>query len=653
MRFTMMALKHRAGAMWPVIVALMTVSGLCRAQIGLPSQGGTAPAGLEVEEIAPSNAAYAPGDTVVIGLRLKIPAGYHLYANPLGPGVGRPVTIRIEGASGVGWIDIKMAPAERYSPESGAWVWAWEKETAFFPCGIARTVGVTNGSIVIDALICNTSCVPLHYSIPFTVRIDSAAARREPFPAGGGLRSWFALSQVSMAPEPAIPPPVAESSSLFAAIKMPGALPASSPAWHYRPREAGTGFSLVTALLFAFLAGIILNAMPCVLPVLGIKILSFAHGRSDSRAHRVLKSIAFASGVLAVFMLLAALASFANFTWGKQFQDPAALIAIIAIIVIFALGLFDVYTLIVPAALSHLPRGRGERFAGIFFQGVFATLLATPCSGPFLGAVLAWSVTRHPPVIFMVYGALGLGMAFPYVILSFSHALAKRIPKPGPWMEDGKRIMGFLLLAMAAWLLAGLPARRIPGAIFFCLAVAFAVVVYARLAPWSASFPRKSVALLAALSIAAGGGYISFVAYHSPLSTSNSVFSQERGEASEASEATAVWREFSPDSLIRANGEGRTVIVDFTASWCLNCQYNFATALNTPEVTALIGRKNILALKADLTSPNPAADSLLHVLGSRSLPFLAIFPGEAPGEPIVMRDIVVKSRLLKVLGKVK
>jgi thiol:disulfide interchange protein DsbD len=365
----------------------------------------------------------------------------------------------------------------------------------------------------------------------------------------------------------------------------------------------------------------------------------------------VLKSLAFACGVMAVFMLLAGLASFANFTWGKQFQDPAALIAIIAIIEVFSLGLFDVYSLIVPAALSNLPQRRSERFAGIFFQGVFATLLATPCSGPFLGAVLAWSVTRHPPVIFMVYGALGFGMALPYIILSISRSLAKWIPKPGPWMEDGKRIMGFLLLAMAAWLLAGLPAQRIPGAIFFCLAVAFAVAVYARLAPWNASLLRRSVALLAALAIAAGGGYLSFVEYHPSFSRSNPLYPQERGEASLG--GSGVWQVFSPDSLIRANGEGRTVIVDFTASWCLNCQYNFAAALNTPEVTGLIARKNILALKADLTSPNPAADSLLHALGSQSLPFLAIFPGETPGEPIVMRDIIVKSALIKVLGKVK
>ena len=130
------------GAGLPVIIALLHgFRHSVRAGMRRLRTGGSAPAGLEVEEIAPSNAACAPGDTVVIGLRLKIPAGYHLYANPLGPGVGKPVAIRIEGATGVGWIDIKKAPAKRYTPESGGWVWAWEKETAFFPCGIARNSG--------------------------------------------------------------------------------------------------------------------------------------------------------------------------------------------------------------------------------------------------------------------------------------------------------------------------------------------------------------------------------------------------------------------------------------------------------------------------------------------------------------------------------
>ncbi len=556
--------------------------------------------------------------------------------------------MRIEGAAAVEWVDIKKAPPERFTPASGPWVWAYEKEAAFFVRGVAQAAGVARGSIVTDALICNTSCYPLHYSIPFTVRIDSAAPPQEAFAANRGLSSFLSISGETMAPGAAAPQAASvETAAPYAAIRGIGVLRAEAiPAWYYRPREERAGFHLMAALLFAFLAGIILNAMPCVLPVLGIKILSFARG-GESRAAARVHSLAFTSGVLAVFMLLALLAAFANYTWGKQFQDPRALTAIIAIIVVFALGLFDVYTLIVPAGLAGLPREKRNWFAGHFFQGVFATLLATPCSGPFLGAVLAWSVTKPPHVIFLIYGAIGLGMAFPYVLLSINRSVIQWLPKPGRWMEDGKRIMGFMLLGFAAYLLSGLPAGRIAGTVLFCISVAFAVVLYARFAPWHATFPRKFIAAVAALAIAAGGGYLSFVAVRGTQAVTDSAPAQPGGEVS------TVWKRFSADSLLRANKQGRSAMVDFSAAWCLNCHYNFITALNTPEVLGLIRQKDILALRADMTMPDPVQDSLLHSLGSQSLPFLAIFPGENPHEPIVMRDIVRKSTIVKALRRLK
>jgi thiol:disulfide interchange protein DsbD len=629
---------------------VVAVTALLGALVAPALAGGPPLPGLDIVEVAPSRAAYAPGDTVLLGLRLKIPAGYHLYGNPLGPGIGKPVAIRIDGADGVEWLDIKMAPAEKFYPETGDWVWAWEKETAFFPRGIARRVGEERGAIILDGLICNTSCLPLHDSIPFTLLVDSAAPRGGAFTASGQLRSRLERSRQTMAPGSPPLPVAASAGSPFAAIRGAGTS-VRIPAWNYRPRETGTGsgLSFLPALLLAFLAGIILNAMPCVLPVLGIKILSFAQGRSGSRGETLLHSLAFASGVMAVFMALAGFTAFANYSWGEHFRNPWALTGLIALIVVFALGLFDVYTLIVPAGLSNLPQARRKGFFGDFFQGIVATLLATPCSGPFLGAVLAWSVTQSPPIIFLVYGALGLGMAFPYVLLSSDRSLVRLIPRPGPWMEDGKRIMGFLLLAFAAYLLAGLPAKRIPGVVFFCVTVAFSVVVFARLAPWQASLRRKLLAALAAAALSAGGWYVAAALYHpSPSMPDASGLQQGIAPAG----AAAAWVPFAADSLQGANAAGRTTIVDFTADWCLNCRYNFITALNTPEVVALIREKNILALKVDLTAPDPTGDSLLHSLGSRSLPFLAIFPGNRPDEPIVMRDIVLKSRLLKVLRQV-
>jgi thiol:disulfide interchange protein DsbD len=619
----------------------IAVAALTAAAMG-PMAAAAAPIGLDIAPPVLSKSVYAVGDSVLIGLHIGIPAGFHLYGNPLGPGIGRPLSIRVEGAEPADWLDIQKIPAEKFTPAAGPWVWAYTKETTVFPRGVAQTVGTVRGSIIIDALICSSSCYPLHYVIPFTLRVDSVPAPQQSFAGDKKLQALYAAATETMAPGAAAPRQLeAPPGSPMAAIIFPAAAHTPAvPVWHYHPREGRSSFNLLAALLIAFIAGIILNAMPCVLPVLGIKILSLGRG-SEGRAAAWSHGIAFASGVLAVFMLLAALAAFANYSWGKQFQDPRALTAIIAIIVLFALGLFDVYTLIVPAGIANLGQSR-TGVGGYLFQGVFATLLATPCSGPFLGAVLAWSITQSPQVIFLVYGAIGLGMAFPYVLITTFRPLARIIPKPGRWMEDGKRIMGFLLLGFAAWLFAGLPAGRMPATILFCIAVAFAVMVYARIAPWDASRIRKFIALAAAAGIAVLGGRLAFVVFPPSMATTLP-----------GATAAGTWDRFSADSLMRANEEGRSAIVDFTASWCLNCHYNFITALNTPEVNALIAQKNILALKADMTMPDPVQDSLLHALGSQSLPFLAVFPGNRPYEPIVLRDIVTRGAVMRLLRGVK
>jgi thiol:disulfide interchange protein DsbD len=280
--------------------------------------------------------------------------------------------------------------------------------------------------------------------------------------------------------------------------------------------------------------------------------------------------------------------------------------------------------------------------AGDFFKGVFATILATPCSGPFLGAVLAWTLLQPPAVIFIVYASIGAGMSFPYVLLSASERVSRLLPKPGKWMQDFKVIMGFLLLGFAAYLTVGLPTDRIMPTVLFCVAFAFSVVVYCRVAPWGSSLRRKAIALLLAFGAAAGGLYGSFDIVY-PL------YSSVNGERVGAS--ANVWKRFSADSLLNANREGRPVMVDFTASWCMNCQYNYVAVLSKREVMDLIKKKNVLALKADMTMPSVVQDSLLHSLGSRSIPFLALFPGERPGEPVIMRDVLTKGRVIRELEK--
>ncbi|MGA2508349.1 MAG: cytochrome c biogenesis protein CcdA [Chitinispirillaceae bacterium] len=595
----------------------------------------------------PSKEAYSPGDTVIVALRVQLPSDFHLYGNPLGPGMGKPLMIGVKDAKNVRWLDIVKTNAVMFRPIYGDWVWAYTKEAFFFLRGLAGSAGLVEGKAIFDGLICSAACYPVHYEMPFDMHIVKNVRPQRHFASDKKITSIFNRCTETIAlqsdhgqtkfQQSAVALPQAFGTELTHADKM--------PEWKYSPVENRTVLNLWLAIVVGFLAGMILNAMPCVLPVIGIKILSFAHVQSRGRKKAVIHSLAFSAGVISVFMLLAVLASFADYSWGKQFQDPRALVAIIALVVVFALGMFDVYIIAVPASVTSFEKKNHPGMWGEFFKGIFTTVLATPCSGPFLGAVLAWSVLQPPIVIFIVYGSIGAGMAFPYVFLSASGRFARLIPKPGRWMQNLKKSMGFILLGFAAYLMLGLRTYMIVPTLLFCTVVAFSVVVYNRFAPLGSSFVRKTRAFLLAFVIIGSGYCISFIIIYHPLFPVSTV-SKDEGD-------NAVWRKFSADSLLAANAAGRNAIVDFTANWCMNCQYNYIMVLTKREVTDLIRKKNVLALKADMTLPDQVQDSLLHSLGSQSIPFLAVFPGDRPYHPIVIRDILTKRKLMKVLNQLR
>jgi thiol:disulfide interchange protein len=243
----------------------------------------------------------------------------------------------------------------------------------------------------------------------------------------------------------------------------------------------------------------------------------------------------------------------------------------------------------------------------------------------------------------MVFLSLGLGMAAPYVLLSVWTGLLKWIPKPGRWMDDLKRVMGFLLFGFALYLMIGLPQYMILTTCGLCLSVAFGILLYFRFAPLGSPLKKKLIIGLWTLLATFAGGYASFMLLSGP------------GEQEKTLESEGVvtnrWEAFTPEKLLNAHARGQHVMIDFTASWCMNCQYNKLTVYYSKEVTDLIFKKNILALKADLTNSNPAAESLLQHLGSRSIPFFAIFPGDDPYKPVIIRDIVKKKDVVRMLSQ--
>jgi|WetSurMetagenome_2_1015567.scaffolds.fasta_scaffold00378_8 thiol:disulfide interchange protein len=598
-------------------------------------------------DITLDKSSYSPGDTVIAVLHVVIPEKFHLYGNPLGPGIGKPAKLRVYSHGGIRWIGGFKTRPKRFYPEIGEWVWAYEKEAWFFLKGVldAKAPTTIEGTVFFDGLVCATSCLPVSIEKDFTVEVGNAAPGPS-FGSAPNLRVLFGQAENMdfQALSSKQPPAQAAPSSGQLTFAIPPPSPREAPpAWDYEPIENKVSLNLLLALLFGFIAGLILNVMPCVLPVIGIKILSLANAGGASRKAALLRSLAFAGGMMLVFMALATLASFAHLSWGQQFQSPWFLLALIVLTVVFALGLFDVYVLVVPNSISTLSRKSDSGYAGEFLRGMFATLLATPCSGPFLGATLAWTLTQPTPVIFLVFASIGTGMAFPYVVLSASRTLARLVPRPGKWMEDFKNLMGVLLLAAAVYFLMGLPKDMVVSAVGLSVAVAFSVVFFFRFAPFGSSWKRYAVSACVATALAAAGFYLSFGVIYRNTSSQAAMKADERIQ----------WEDFSPKTLLDAHAGGRHVMVDFTADWCLNCQYNLITVFSSKEVADLVVKKNVLALKADITTSNPAAESLLHALGSRSVPFFAVFPGDDPYHPIIMRDILGKGAVAKVLKKLR
>lgn len=590
---------------------------------------------------------YTAGDSIIVALKCRIPEKFHLYSNPLGPGVGRPLNLILSQNNGITWLEARKSKAKKFQPDFGDWVWAYENEALFFIIGtITDTAkGNINDTVTIDALICHTACVPLRIDQSFTIPITRKKINSVPFEHHPSIKKSFENAEqihFTLQHSAAMPDMVHLSDIKINMLEAGDSATPSSFHWQYVPREKTMEYNIFLAIILAFFAGVILNVMPCVLPVLGVKILSFSENAKGNKKNAVLRSLAFAAGMISIFLILATFAAFAGLSWGEQFQNPVMLVVIICIIFVFSLGLFDVFMMIVPSGIAGLDYAAGKKkgFWGDFTKGVFTTILATPCSGPFLGATLAWTLLQRPVIIYTVFIAIGCGMAAPYVLFSTSSSLMKLIPKPGKWMDDFKHVMGFLLIGFAVYLMIGLPEDfRIP-TIGLCVFLALAVMVYSRFAPYGSPVKRKIIVWLAVLGIGAAGWYLNFVVLYSVTS---------REIAEKIDTQSNVWEEFSVEKLNAAHASGQHVLVDFTALWCMNCQFNKITVYQSKEIQALLKEKNIRALRADLTNENPPAMSLLHHLGSRSVPFCAVFPADQPNEPFILRDIIRKKDLVKIL----
>jgi thiol:disulfide interchange protein DsbD len=419
-------------------------------------------------------------------------------------------------------------------------------------------------------------------------------------------------------------------------------------------QQPSTFSSLWAALFSGFLGGLILNLMPCVLPVIALKIFGFVAQAGRSRRAILGHGLAFAAGVFAWFLGLGAVivglrAAGDGATWAFQFQNVWFNLALAAIVLVFALNLFGVFELVLPGrATTRLGEaGAHEGWVGSFFQGAFATLLATPCTGPFLGASLGFAFSQPAVVTMAFFACMAAGLALPYVVLSAQPAWVRFLPKPGAWMERLKQFMGFPLLAALLWLLYIVGQQRGPDAIVwagaFLLALALACWLYGLASAPAAR--RRAIPLLVALALVLGGGWL-FLGRLFP--------SAAGAQSSTVENADGIpWQPFTQTALDRLLAGGKPVFVDFTAAWCLSCKYNERAAIDTPAVRAKFRELGIVPLRADWTNANPEITAALQRFGRVGVPFYVLYPAGKPNAPITLPELLTEQIVLDALAKAR
>lgn len=495
-------------------------------------------------------------------------------------------------------------------------------------------VSVTGfGGVAVQALLSGLLCSPVSCT-PASGELNLAwsALELKAFPPAQEQPWWpdyRAGKDVLIDPPEGSAPVVASSTSPDTAREVPGeseryvsVISALEPSFFIRSLEVQY---LGQALLFGILAGLLLNLMPCVLPVISLKFtalmaVSAMTDRSEqARAFRN-HCLIFALGIMFWFVILAFLLGGAGWAWGELFQQPVIIVGLGMVLFLLGLSLFGVYSLpILNLKIASDSHPHWQSFA----SGLLATLLATPCSGPLLGGVLAWAIRQPLPILAMTVISVGLGMALPYCVLAFCPRLVHLLPRPGLWTLRLEQLLGFFLMGSVVYLTTLLPDHWVPAFLFNLFAVALAAWLWGQIGHLGASRLRRAVSRVAAVCVLVTAGWLAYVSIN-PDST---------------------WEVFDPDIFAEAIGH-EPLLLSFTADWCPSCKALEHTTLSKSRMDGLRRKHNMRTIKVDITRDADAGNALLKALNSTSIPVLALFPkGEKARNPVVLRDLVTSQQL--------
>jgi thiol:disulfide interchange protein len=442
--------------------------------------------------------------------------------------------------------------------------YGYEREVVY-PVRASRTGdSAINVRLDLRYLTCKESCVPYHY----TLALDLPAGPSKPDTEAAALIQKFE-SQV----------PKESDAQLIASLKPERLQP---------PAASGTSQTLWVIVLLAFLGGVLLNVMPCVLPVLSIKLFGLLqHGGQDRRVV-IRDALASAAGIVFSFMvggflIIAAKETGKAVGWGIQFQNPIFVLFLIVLVLLFALNLWGIFEIPLPNALSRVG-SIGQDDEGplsYFVSGMFATLLATPCSAPFLGTAMGFALTQSAGTILLIFLSSALGLSFPYFVLAVVPSALLWLPRPGAWMAKLKAVLGLLLAGTGIWL---------------------------------------------------GWIFVQQVGWIKPaIETSGPIH----------------WVPFKEVDIQRTVDSGKPVFVDVTAAWCLTCKVNERLVIDNPEVVAEFNRRGIVMMRADWTNQDAAIGEYLKKFGRAGIPFYALYYPKQ--DPIVFSELLTSSKLLSQL----
>jgi thiol:disulfide interchange protein DsbD len=408
-------------------------------------------------------------------------------------------------------------------------------------------------------------------------------------------------------------------------------------------------------LLYAFIGGLILNIMPCVLPVIALKILGFInHAQHEPHRVRALGLI-YALGVLVSFLALAAIvigvkAAGHHAGWGMQFGNPEFIVVLTTLITLVALNLFGVFEVTLGgrtlSAAGQLASKQGA--AGAFFNGLLATALATPCTAPFLAPALGFAFAQKSSLIVLIFLFVGLGLAAPYVVLSWNPAWLKFMPKPGAWMEKFKIAMGFPMLLTAVWLFnlaAGDYGTNVLWLGVFLVLIAFAAWIFGEFVQRGRA--GKSVAVVIVLILVIGGYAF---ALENQLHWREPIVATTAGSLKTSPDGID-WQPWNPEAVAQARAAGKPVLVDFTADWCLTCQVNKKIAIEIPSVRKKLKAINAVALVGDYTHFPDSITTELNHFNRAGVPLVLVYPKKPDAEPIVLPAILTPGIVLDALDR--